>query len=265
MRSKARLKSHPLHPILICFPLAFFIGAFVFDVLSLLTGNPDLRVTGYYLVIAGIIGAVLAAVPGFIDYLGAVPPNSSAKKRAAKHGLLNTTNLLLFVVVFFLKRANSPDDLLITVLEGVGVGILFVAGWLGGTLVYRNQIGVDPRYADAGKWKEEYVQATDDLVQVATSDELRVNQMKLVHVNGRRVVIARSEKGYAAFDDHCTHKGGSLAGGAMICGTVQCPWHGSQFDVHDGNAKAGPATEKIDTYPVEERDGIVYLHSKNIK
>src|SRR5690349_2568755 len=141
MKSRASIKSHPIHPILIGFPISFFIGALIFDLLSLLLNNAALRTTGYHLVIAGIIGAVMAAVPGFVDYLNTVPPDSSAKKRAAKHGLLNTTNLLLFIVVYFLKK-NESNFTLVLVLEVVGVSILSIAGWLGGTLVYRNEIGV---------------------------------------------------------------------------------------------------------------------------
>jgi nitrite reductase/ring-hydroxylating ferredoxin subunit len=76
--------------------------------------------------------------------------------------------------------------------------------------------------------------------------------MKLVHVDGRRIVLARTADGYVAFDDRCTHRGGSLAGGTMICGTVQCPWHGSQFDVASGAVKAGPAEKAIETFRVEK-------------
>jgi nitrite reductase/ring-hydroxylating ferredoxin subunit len=83
--------------------------------------------------------------------------------------------------------------------------------------------------------------------------------MKLLHVDGKRIVLARTEDGYVAFDDGCTHKGGSLAGGAMICGTVQCPWHGSQFDARTGDVKAGPAKKGITTYRVEQREGEVRL------
>jgi nitrite reductase/ring-hydroxylating ferredoxin subunit len=144
-------------------------------------------------------------------------------------------------------------------LEIAGVILLSIAGWLGGTLVFRNQIGVDIRYAHAGKWKEEYIDHGDGEIKVASIDELKVNQMKLIHIRGKRVVVCRTEKGYAAFDDHCTHRGGSLAGGAMICGTVQCPWHGSQFDVHSGSMLAGPATKSISVYPVKEIDKMVCL------
>ena len=83
--------------------------------------------------------------------------------------------------------------------------------------------------------------------------------MKLIHVQDKRIVVANTGNGYAAFDDRCSHRGGSLAGGAMICGTVQCPWHGSQFDAKTGEVKAGPAKEKINTYEVKEAEGKIFL------
>ena len=144
-------------------------------------------------------------------------------------------------------------------LEAAGVGLVTWGGWLGGTLVYRNQIGVDHRYANAGKWIEEPIAPTSTEIDVAAADELDVDQMKLLRVGSKRIVLARVERGYVAFDDRCTHKGGSLADGALVCGTVQCPWHGSQFDVDSGAVKQGPATEKIETYPVEEREGRIWL------
>ena len=80
---------------------------------------------------------------------------------------------------------------------------------------------------------------------------LEVNQMKLVHVDEQRIAIGRTEDGVTAFQDRCTHKGGPLSDGALICGVVQCPWHGSQFDVHTGEVKCGPAEEPIKTYDVD--------------
>ena len=259
MRSKAHFKSHPLHPILIPFPLAFFIGTFIFDVIYLITGNDSFWRTGLYTAIAGIIGGLLAAIPGVIDYLFTVPPKSSAKKRATQHGLINVTNVVIFAISVFYRQRADANPYIVVGLELVGVVLLFIAGWMGGTLVYRNQIGVDPRYAGAGKWKEATLEPSQGRLEVAAADELKVDQMKLLRVKDRRLVLGRTEKGYVAFDDHCTHRGGSLAGGAMICGTVQCPWHGSQFDVQTGAVKAGPAKEKINTYTVEESGGKIYL------
>ncbi|MGV3528797.1 MAG: DUF2231 domain-containing protein [Flavisolibacter sp.] len=256
MRSHANFKTHPLHPMLVPFPIAFFTGAFVFDVLALVLGNENLHQTAYHLDIAGIVGAVAAAVPGAIDYFTTVPPESSAKKRGAKHGIINSVNLLLFIAIAFYRNGDA-NIYVVTALELVGVVLVSIAGWMGGTLVYRNQIGVDIRYAEAGKWKE--ASLDDKAKEVALENELEVNQMKLVHHNGKRIVIGRTEEGFVAFEDRCTHRGGSLAGGAMMCGTVQCPWHGSQFDVNSGTVKAGPAKKPIDTYELEIRDGKVFL------
>ena len=80
-----------------------------------------------------------------------------------------------------------------------------------------------------------------------------------MRIGSRRVVLARTEQGYVAFDDRCTHKGGPLSDGVLACSTVQCPWHGSQFDVRTGAVKHGPAEQRIATYPVEERGGRVWL------
>lgn len=259
MRSSAHIKSHPIHPILVAFPIAFFIGTFIFDLIGIITNDTSFYVIAFYMQLCGIIGAVLAAVPGAIDYFKTVPPKSSAKKRATQHALLNVTNLILFSVAWALKGDNINPYIILT-LETVGIILLSIAGWLGGTLVYRNQIGVDPRYANAGKWKEEHKDVASGQIEVALSNELQANQMKLIHLNDKRIVVGRTESGYVAFDDHCTHRGGSLAGGVMICSTVQCPWHGSQFDVNTGAVKAGPAKEKINTYSISEMNGKVYLN-----
>jgi nitrite reductase/ring-hydroxylating ferredoxin subunit/uncharacterized membrane protein len=261
MKSRAHIKGHPLHPILVSFPIAFFTGTLLFDVLSLVIARPDLFFIPYYLEIAGVGFALLAAVPGIIDFIYTVPPKSSGKKRAAKHGLTNACVILIFLGAWLYRQRGDVSAYILIPMELVGFVLLSIAGWMGGTLVYRNQIGVNPRYAGAGKWKEIYVDAQAGRIAVADTGELKVNQMKLVHVGDRRIVLGRTEEGYCAFDDHCTHRGGSLAGGAMICGTVQCPWHGSQFDVRSGQVKAGPAVQGIKTYKVTEAEGKVYLEN----
>ena len=259
MKSKASFKGHPVHPILIGFPIAFFTGTLIFDLVAFMKDNEDLWNTGYHLEFAGLISAVVAAIPGVIDFIFTVPPESSAKKRAAKHGITNTVMLIVFLAAFFYRQ---KEEVLVPVLLGleiIGVVLLSVAGWMGGTLVHKNQIGIVNRYADSGKWKEMHVTESSAPVEVGAIDELKLNQMKLIHYGNKRIVVAKTEQGHVAFDDRCTHKGGSLAGGMMICGTVQCPWHGSQFDVKTGFLKAGPAKEKINTYDIEERDGKLFL------
>ena len=262
MKSKAHINGHPLHPILVSFPIAFLTGTFLFDLAGFFLNKSELWQTAYYLEAAGICFALLAAIPGAIDYTYTVPPKSTGKKRATKHALTNITMLIIFAATWFYRKQDAPSVYVILGAEFLGLVLLSFAGWMGGTLVYRNQIGVNPRYANAGKWNEMYIKDDTGRVEVAKSEELQVNQMKLIHVNDKRIVLGRTEAGYCAFDDHCTHRGGSLAGGSMICGTVQCPWHGSQFDVRDGTVKAGPAKAVIQVYQVSETGGKVYLNYK---
>jgi uncharacterized membrane protein/nitrite reductase/ring-hydroxylating ferredoxin subunit len=261
MRSRAHIKSHPLHPILVAFPIAFLTGALVFDILALLLTNPVFHTTAFCLLIAGIGMALIAAIPGLVDFLYTVPPKSSAKKRASKHAIFNLCMVTVFCFALYYRSSDeSPSPVVFIAFESAGFVLMAIAGWMGGTLVHRNQIGVDPRYAFAGKWKEEYLTAKSGKVQLPNLLDLKRDQMTLIHVDGKRIVIARTESGYVAFDDRCTHKGGSLAGGMMICGTVQCPWHGSQFDVSTGAVNAGPAGQKILIYNVEATDGKLYLN-----
>jgi nitrite reductase/ring-hydroxylating ferredoxin subunit/uncharacterized membrane protein len=266
MRSRAHFKTHPIHPMLIPFPIAFFLGTFVFDVLGSLLGLGILRIVGYYMNISGIVTALLAAVPGVIDYLHSVPPDSSAKTRGLKHGIVNVGATVLFLVVFILRNLAEPNFTIIILIQVVALGLLTAGGWMGGTLVYRNGIGVFPRYASSGKWQEQHFKVDEDTkkLDVGKTDDLQTDQLKLLHINDKRVVLGRTETGYVAFSDHCTHKGGSLASGVLICGTVQCPWHGSQFDVKTGTVRAGPANDPIKPYTVEVTGNRILLNVEEI-
>ena len=117
MKSKAHFKGHPLHPILVSFPIAFFIGVLVFDVLGLIYSRNDFHTTAKYLEISGIGFALLAAVPGIVDYFFIVPPKSSAKKRGAKHGIINFTVVIIFAIALLLRQKQDASFMVITVLE----------------------------------------------------------------------------------------------------------------------------------------------------
>lgn len=254
MRSKAHVKGHPLHPILVAFPIAFLYGGFLADLLGRAGGWTSVWIMGAYLSLAAVATGLAAGVPGLIDYLYAVPPRSSGKRRATWHMVVNVTALLAFAVGWAFRDGTTwLPGYGTLVLEAAGVALVTWGGWMGGTLVYRNQIGVDHRYAHAGKWHEQVVEGQPGQeVVVARTDELKVGQMKLLHVGGRRLVLARTDEGYVVFDDRCTHRGGPLADGVLICGTVACPWHGSQFDARSGSVRAGPANQPLATYPVHE-------------
>ncbi len=258
MRSRANLASHPIHPMLVALPIGLWIGAFVFSILSAFTGAILLNAAAFYALIGGCVGAVLAAVPGVIDLFGTVPANSSARQNGYIHGGVNTLALLIFIYAAWRQGSPSaiPDNITILA-ELLGVIAIGYSGWLGGTLVYRNQIGVERMYANAGKLKERTLDSFDR--PACNQGELGEGQAMLIHIGEERITVARCSEGIVAFSDSCTHKGGSLADGAIIGCAVQCPWHGSQFDIRTGRVIAGPAEEHLKTYEVEMRSGEVFV------
>ncbi|HXH06201.1 MAG TPA: DUF2231 domain-containing protein [Vicinamibacterales bacterium] len=252
MRSAASVAGHPLHPMLIPFPVAFLVGAVAFDLLGLATDRATFWHTAGHLLVAGLVTGVVAAMPGAVDYFRTVPPASSGRRRAQRHALANAAALGLFGGALAVRGLADPPGAGTLALELAGLVSLGYGGWLGGTLVTRNLIGVDHRYANAGRWREVSVSSAGRPLRVAATGELAPGQMKLIHVDGRRVALARTAEGYCAFDDRCPHRGGSLAGGVLAGGIVHCLWHGSQFDCRSGRVVSGPAQDPIHTYEVVE-------------
>lgn len=263
MRSKAQINSHPIHPMLVALPIGLWIGGFIFDLISAASQRESFSAAGFYCVIGGCLGAALAAIPGIIDLRAIIPRNSSACSRGLLHGSLNTIVLAIFI--FEAVRRGSPtapaDNISLFCSFIAMIGLAF-SGWLGGSLVYRNQIGVDHRYANSGQFKERRI---DDFSQpVCNQSELGDGQMMLVHVGLERIVIGRCSNGIVAFSDRCPHKGGPLSDGALVGCTVQCPWHGSQLDCRTGRVIAGPADAPIQVYEIKILAGEVYLLDPNL-
>jgi uncharacterized membrane protein/nitrite reductase/ring-hydroxylating ferredoxin subunit len=264
MRSRASINSHPLYPMLIAFPIGLLVTSLAFDLLSRWRNLPSLSAAGWYCVIAGLIGGAIAAIPGLIDLFSIVPEKSSARSRGYQHGVLNGLAIVAFICVAAYRGGPSakPDNTSL-ILSAVGVGILGVSGWLGATLVYRNQVGVDHRYGNSAKYK--HIALNDWNRPVCRQGDLVQGQLMLAEIQGARVAIGRCAEGIVAFSDRCTHKGGPLSDGTLIGCTVQCPWHGSQFDVHSGRVVNGPAEEKILTYDVVTRGDDVFVFPKRGK
>ena len=165
---------------LIPYPFAFLTGGWGFGMAAAMTGNKDLATVSRYLVPTGVAAGLAAAVPGLVDYFASVPPKSSASDRAWKHGLLNTAALTLFTAGWWLGRRSSRTAAPL-LLQGLGTAAMSAAAWMGGVLVVRNQIGVDHRYANAGKWQEEHREPASSRALAFAAAPLEVNQMKLVH------------------------------------------------------------------------------------
>jgi coenzyme F420-0:L-glutamate ligase/coenzyme F420-1:gamma-L-glutamate ligase len=167
-----------------------------------------------------------------------LPEDSDASARAIRTGLRDALGVDVGVIVT--DTFGRPWRTGVTDVAIGAAGVRVLDDLRGGTDTHGNPLSV---------------------TVVATADELAEDQMKLLIVNGRRLVLAKTARGFAAFDDRCTHRGGSLADGACVGGIVQCLWHGSQFDTATGQVRCGPARERIGVYEVRQQRGDVVLVS----
>jgi len=142
MEARAKLFGHPIHQMLIVFPLGLLATSFFFDIAWLATKRPGLGIAAYWMIFAGVIGGLVSAVFGLIDWL-AIPRGTRAKAIGAWHGGGNVVVVVLFIASWFLRRGVEVPPTAAIVLSAVAVCIALVTGWLGGELVDRLGVGVD--------------------------------------------------------------------------------------------------------------------------
>lgn len=143
MESKVKSMGHPIHPMLVNFPLGLLITSIVFDIIHWITGNGYWSEIAFWMIAAGLIGGLIAAIVGTIDWL-AIPSGTRAKSVGLLHGAGNYIILLLFAISWFL-RLNAPasPSIVAYVLAFLGAALLGGTGWLGGELTLRLGVGVD--------------------------------------------------------------------------------------------------------------------------
>jgi uncharacterized membrane protein len=142
VRSTASIDGHPIHPMLVPFPIAFLVGTLATDLAFWGTGDQFWARASMWLVGAGLVMGALAAVFGLIDFL------TIARARAGSTGWVHFLGNLVAVIlalVSLLLRVGDPAAAVLPgglVLSFIIVGILLVTGWMGGELAYRHKIGV---------------------------------------------------------------------------------------------------------------------------
>jgi len=142
MQGKATIGKHPIHPMLVALPIGFFVGVIVSYIIFGITGNPFWPTMAVMLMIFGIVGALLAALFGFIDYFTA-PMSPALKKTATSHMLLNLGVVVIFLLALWQGWTDHANGAAIG-LSVLGVLVLGVSGWLGGKLAYIGHIGAVP-------------------------------------------------------------------------------------------------------------------------
>jgi uncharacterized membrane protein len=143
MESKVKALGHGVHPMLIVFPLGLLATAVAFDILELITGNSDFYVASAYTIAAGVVGGLVAAVFGLLDWL-AIPTGTRARQVGLWHGAGNVVVVLAFAVSWLLRATadNWDAGALAVILGFAGLAVAGVTGWLGGELVQRLGVGV---------------------------------------------------------------------------------------------------------------------------
>jgi uncharacterized membrane protein len=150
MESRVRLFGHPVHQMLVVFPLGLLGGAALFDLLHLWQDSENMALVSFYLIGAGVLAGLLAAPFGTVDWL-AIPAGTRAKRVGAVHALGNVVVLALFAASWWLRRElpTAPSALALALCFG-GAGLSLVTAWLGGELVDRLGVGVsDQAHLDA--------------------------------------------------------------------------------------------------------------------
>ena len=152
MSSPASIKKHPLHPMLVAFPIGLWVFALVCDIVAATGATGPWSTVGLYSVAGGIVGAVIAAVPGLIDYFSI--DDAAMKRIAIFHMVVNVSALIIFAVNLWVRLALPTNNFVPLILSIIGVVGIGIGGWLGGEMVYVKGMAVEPVEKVAKKVEE---------------------------------------------------------------------------------------------------------------
>ena len=232
---------HPLHPVLTDIPLGSWTAALIMDLLDERAADTALKV--------GLAGAACAAVTGLTDWQATDGP---ARRVGVTHGLLNLTSASLYTASLMARRRKRRS--LGRNLAYIGFGISAAAAWLGGNLVYGKQIGVN--HTAGEPMPEDWTPVLDDA-------ELSEGEPRRAMANGVKVLLLRRAGQIYAIAEVCSHLGGPLAEGTLHGDVIECPWHASRFNVHDGSVVDGPATHPQPCFETRVRDGRIEVRGRS--
>lgn len=263
---QGRSLGHPLHPLLIHFPIALFTLTLILDVGSFVRedGAPLVK-SAFAALCAGVLTALLAAAAGFADYSD-IRSDHPARKTATWHMALNLAAVLLYAVSVALRWGSLDAEhtpvfaFLVSLLATATIG---VSGYLGGHIVYNDGVAVG-RHRRKTNTPESTIKvdsagSPDGFAPVAQSDALKEAETLRADVDGTLVTVARIDGACRAVQEFCTHRFGPLSEGAFDGNCVICPWHQSRFDLTTGKVTDGPAKLDLKSFETLERDGQIWV------
>jgi uncharacterized membrane protein/nitrite reductase/ring-hydroxylating ferredoxin subunit len=273
---QGRLIKHPLHPLLVHFPIGLFSLSLILDAASWLFPDRQALMAGALASMAlGVCLALVAAIPGFADYSD-IHQRHPAKKTATYHMMLNLVVVTLYatnsVWRFFSIAELESTPLGPFVLALVAYGLLGLSGYLGGQLVYDDGVGVGRhRRRSSAPPEALWLAATKPnaaepatpadfvFVPVLKSSDLKEGVALRVEAKSHTLTCVRDGGEIFAVQEYCTHRFGPLSEGRVEDGRIVCPWHRSCFELRSGQVTQGPAKVPLKVYPTQLRDGMLYV------
>jgi len=241
---------HPLHPVLTDIPVGAWTLAMIFDALDGLGASKDFRAGADFAIGVGLLGAVGSAVTGATDWS---ETDGRGKTIGLMHGLLNVAATSLYAASYFMRKKKTQRSAGIA-LSMLGFAIANASAYLGGHLVFGEQLGVDhTATADANQ--------PEDFHPAIAEDKLTENSPRRVQIQETAVVLVKRAGRIFALNATCPHLGGPLDEGKLVGDAIQCPWHGSELALEDGHVVNGPTTFPARCYDVRIRNGMVEIRA----
>jgi nitrite reductase/ring-hydroxylating ferredoxin subunit/uncharacterized membrane protein len=236
-----RWLGHPLHAAITDIPIGMLLGAVVLDLVN--------QPTAADIVLLGtIVFMVLAAVSGLADYSDT---DGKALTRATLHATLMVVTLVILIVSAVIRAGAPSDRTLPIALSIIGLLLITAGAFVGGDVAYvlGNMVSRHAFRGAGTKWIKLDTGSVMDLgaLPEATPTKMRagINDLVVVRI-GDTVHVLHSV---------CAHAGGPLNEGTVVDGCIQCPWHGSRFQLSDGTARRGPTVYDQPAYELRSAEG----------
>lgn len=236
---------HPVHPIMTDVAVGGYTTSWLLDILAEFSDSDTLRQGADQAMVVGMLGSVASIVTGLADWADL---DGKARNIGLVHATTNATANLLYLSAYLNKDSNR--NLRFWLAMGA-TSVLMVGAYLGGHLVYEEQIGVD--HSKGQPYPEKFT-------AVMPLNELEPDQLTMKEVNGAKILLVKQNDEIYALSEVCTHLGGPLAQGTLgdDC-SVTCPWHGSRFALDSGEVLDGPASHPAPCFQTRIRNGQIEI------